>query len=163
MIPSPLHLETYFFTEIQVEACPEGCDSPGEGELASSVEVSRHEDDSGKWMVQLGIRQSEDEAKGCPEYTFKIQVVGLFKVDKEFPLEQAEHLVRANGPAVLYGAVREMVANLTSRGPFSTVELPTVTFIDEANPAAPKPISAAPRSPHASKKRASKTEAASRK
>jgi len=82
-------------------------------------------------MVQLGIRQTGDEEDGCPEYTFEIEVVGLFDVDSEYPADKAENLVRVNGPAVLFGAIREMVANLTARGPFPTVELPTVTFIDE--------------------------------
>jgi len=131
MIPSPLHLETYFFTEIHLAACPKGCETPGNGAFASNVEVARHEDDPSKWMVQLGIRKSEDDEAGCPEYTFEIQVVGLFVVDKEFPAERTENMVRANGPAVLFSAVREMVANLTARGPFAPVQLPTVTFVDE--------------------------------
>jgi preprotein translocase subunit SecB len=132
MIPSPLHLDSYFFTKILMEACPQGCDSEGDGTLGSYLEFSRHQDDTSKWMVQLGIRKMEDEDEGCPEYTFELEVVGLFEVDNEYPTEKVESMVRANAPAVLYGAIREMVANLTARGPFAAVELPTVSFIDEA-------------------------------
>ena len=98
MIPSPLHLESYFFTEIHLVACPAGCDTPGDGMFASHVEYARHEDDPSKWMVQLGIHKAEDDEGGCPEYTFEIQVVGLFHVDKEYPAEKAESMVQANGP-----------------------------------------------------------------
>lgn len=159
MIPSPLHLKTYFFTKIQLVACPKGCDTPGDGAFASQVEYARHEKDPSKWMVQLGVRKTEDDEEGCPEYTFEIQVVGLFAVDAEFPKEKAERMVRANGPAVLFGAVREMVANLTARGPFPPVTLPTVTFVDEAHSpsvGASKPESAGKRSKPKAKKRRTK-------
>jgi preprotein translocase subunit SecB len=154
MIPSPLHLETYFFTEIHLVACSADCETQGDGMFTSQVECARHGDDPSKWMVQLGVRKAEDDEEGCPEYTFEIQVVGLFDVDKEYPSQKAESMVKANGPAVLFGAVREMVANLTARGPFPPVELPTVTFVDECKSSekSAKPKSRRPRPRLASKK-----------
>ena len=141
MIPSPLRLKSHFFTTIHVDACPQGCETSGEGAFSSQVEFARHEGDPAKWMVQLAIRKDADDRERCPEYTFDIQVVGLFEVDTKYPPEKAEGLVRANGPAVLFGAIREMVANLTARGPFPAVELPTVTFVDDASAPSAKPKS----------------------
>ena len=45
--------------------------------------------------------------------------------------------MHASGTTVLCEAVREMVANLTARGPFARVTLPAVTFIDEIQPPSP--------------------------
>jgi len=132
MIPSPLHLDSYFFTKIALDICPEACDAPGEGRLEANCDCQNHESESAKWMVNLKIRQVPDDERGCPAYTFDMQVVGFFEVAAAYPAGKAEQMVRANGPAVLYGVVREMVTTLTARGPFPMVTLPSVTFVDEA-------------------------------
>jgi preprotein translocase subunit SecB len=41
-----------------------------------------------------------------------------------------ETLVEYNGPAVLYGSIRELVMQVTSRGPFPPIVLPTVSFVN---------------------------------
>jgi preprotein translocase subunit SecB len=133
MIPSPLALQTHFFTKVAVEACPEACDAADDGDLSTSVEFQQHEEDSQKWLVNLGVcREKSSEEEGCPEYTFNVQIFGVFGVDEDYPAEKADKLVRANAPAMLYGAVREMLLNVTGRGPFGPCTLPTVSFIDEA-------------------------------
>lgn len=131
MMPSPLRLEAHFFTHIHLEACEKGAKELAVGVFKSQLNCKQHQEDPEKWMVTLGLWQQEDKEKGCPQYTFHLEVVGLFAVDKKYPPEKAEVLVRANGAAILYGAIREMVANLSARGPFAQVNLPTVTFVDE--------------------------------
>lgn len=131
MMPSPLRLDAHFFTKIHLDACEKGAKEAVPGVLSAQVQCSQHKDERRKWMVTLGLRQQEDKEKGCPQYTFQFEVVGLFTVDEKYPVEKAEALVRANGAAILYGAVREMVASLSARGPFAQVNLPTVTFVDE--------------------------------
>lgn len=137
MIPSPLSLETYFFTHVEVDAQPVDADNLGEGGFSSHLECARHEDEPGKWLVELGLKLDEDEEDGCPPYTFRVETVGLFAVEPEYPEKKVEAMVRVNGAAVLYGFIRELVANLTARGPFPQVHLPTVTFIDEVETIAP--------------------------
>ena len=134
MIPSPLHLEKYFFTKIHVDACPNSCEKAGKGLFTAKVSCMKHKDAERKWMVQLELKQVQDKNDGCPEYSFHVEVVGFYEVSKNYPEEKAEALVRANGPALLYSAARELIATLTCRGPFAPVNLPTVTFIDEARP-----------------------------
>lgn len=50
---------------------------------------------------------------------FQGQVVthGDFVVDSAYPEDRAQKLAVVNGASILYGAAREMVANLTARGP----------------------------------------------
>ena len=156
MIPSPLRLEKHFFTRLHVDACPDGCATAGAGRVTSEVSCFREETDPPLWMVQLDLRREKDEEQGCPEYSFDVQVIGLFSVDPTFPEERIDRLVHANGAAVLYGAAREMIANLTSRGPFAQVNLDTVTFVDEVHELAPaataKPTRKVPRRKAAPKK-----------
>lgn len=146
MINSPLRLDTYFFTRIHVDACEKAAEKPAEGELSHKLDYLRHKEDPRKWMITLALRQAEDKGKCCPAYTFEIHAVGMFSVDKGYPDEKVESLVRVNGPALLYGAIRELVANLTARGPFAAVHLPTVSFIDEAKGAITTAKSSSPSS-----------------
>ena len=134
MIKSPLALEMYFFTNIQMKAQAGAEDGSSQGALRTYLHSSRHEDDPRRWHVSLGVEQAEDKDGGCPFYTFSFEVSGLFSVDKDYPAEKTEQLIRVNGAAVLYGAIREMAANLSARGPYPPVNLPTVTFVDEARP-----------------------------
>lgn len=134
MIPSPLLLESYFFAKVHVDACPNSCEKAGKGLFTAKVSCMKHKDAERKWMVQLELKQVQDKEAGCPEYSFHVEVVGFYEVSKNYPEVKAEALVRANGPALLYSAARELIATLTCRGPFASVNLPTVTFIDEAAP-----------------------------
>lgn len=144
MIPSPLHLESYFFTKIHLDACPNDCQKTGKGLFTTKVQCMKHKDFERKWMVQLELHQIQDKDNGCPEYTFRVELVGFYEVSKEYPAEKSEMMVRANGPALLYSAARELIAMLTGRGPFKPVNLPTVTFIDEAKP---QPVTTTVQSP----------------
>ena len=133
MIPSPLSLKTHFFSRIEVEAqpCLEG--EPGDGLVSSHLECARHEEEERCWMVQLGIKLEKEEELPAPHYTYHLEIIGVFSLAEEVELKDPDTFVKVNGAAVLYGAAREMIANLTARGPFDAVELPTVTFVDEVD------------------------------
>jgi hypothetical protein len=65
-----------------------------------------------------------------PFYTGEFVAVGFFRVRPDFPADQATKLVAVTGTSMLYGAVREMVANLTARGPAPMLNLVSVAFTD---------------------------------
>lgn len=130
MIPSPLQLEHYFFTQMHLDAHP-GADPDAEMHFDSSVQCGRHEDDPRRWMITLTVVIGGEEEDADPAYTGQFEIIGMFRVDDQFPEDKVANLAHANGAAVLYGSVRELVANLTARGPFPQVLLPTTTFIDE--------------------------------
>ncbi len=137
MHPSPLHLEHYFFTRISVEAAPH-TDKTSPGTLTGRVNCACHKEDPRRWMVTLTVQQKEDSEKKVPSYLVDIEICGFFNVDNSIADNRVEPIVKANGPAVLFGSVREIVALLTGRGPHPAVQLPSVTFIDEP-PTLPKP------------------------
>lgn len=66
-------------------------------------------------------------------YSFKVSLVGYFHVDAAMKEDaDANALVYANAPAILFSAAREMLALVTARGPYPAVILPTVSFHDDA-------------------------------
>ncbi len=131
MIASPLRLDEYFFTKVHLDACPDGCDKAVPQAPTSQCECLQHKEEPRKWMVSLELQQEKGEGKDCPAYAFHLSLVGLFEVAADYPDVKMDAMVRANAPAILYGAAREMLLNITSRGPFPPVRLPTVTFIDQ--------------------------------
>lgn len=63
-----------------------------------------------------------------PPYVGEVEAVGYFKVLDGWPEEKIISLVSINGPSVLYGAIREMILNLTGRFPHGAIQIPTVRF-----------------------------------
>ncbi len=125
---SPLQLERYYLTEAHFEsndALP--LTEMPELNLESVVGIARNHDDDRRFKVQLKVNiapVSPDVVHQKGSVTF----TGFFAVDPAYPLEKVQMLVDANAPAVLYGAAREMFCNLTARGPWATVTLPTKSF-----------------------------------
>lgn len=77
------------------------------------------------WHATLSVSfgtQGSDHSN----YQGQIDFEGIFDVHPEFPAEKTEEMVRMNGGAILYGAIREMVLNLSSRSKHGPFELPTI-------------------------------------
>ncbi len=138
MIPSPLQLEQYFFTRIELHAHPEAHPEQETG-FAVDVNCARHEEDPRRWMITLTVVLKGEEDDSPPAYTGDFEIVGMFRVTDEYPEDNAPKLAHINGAAILYGTVREMVTNMTARGPFPPILLPTATFIDECTNNLQKP------------------------
>lgn len=97
-------------------------------EYSSKIDVAAHAEDSTKFLVKLRVWLNPTESIK-PPYTFDITVTGFFKISAEIAEEKRRNIVSINGPAVLYGTIREMVAQMTSRGPLPQMILPTVNFM----------------------------------
>ncbi len=134
MKPSPLQLESHVFTRIHMDACedPECLEVEGARQFQVNTQCQQHNEEPSRWMVTIRVSVSQKDGEPCPPYIFDIEAVGFFQVAEEYPAEKKAPMVKANAPAVLFGAVREMIANITARGPYPRFDLPTVTFIDEA-------------------------------
>jgi len=63
----------------------------------------------------------------CP-YMLDIQAVGVFTISDSVEESKRNQLIFECGAALVYGAIREMVANITSRSVFGRLMLPTPTF-----------------------------------
>jgi preprotein translocase subunit SecB len=136
MKPSPLQLERHFFTKVHVDAHPDG-DANFKGELQTQVELAQAERDPKRYQLTLRLKIVPADDKK-PRYTAEIHVVGVVRVSPTWPEPEVQKLVQANGPALLYGAAREMLCNVTGRGPWPMVCLDAVTFVQPNAPASPR-------------------------
>lgn len=126
-VKPPLELQKYFFPYVLVTADAEYDPSAGEVQPHFNVRttVERNLEDNVYQVVLEIIAEPEDESAKIP-YAIHVVVVGLFTVDKSFP--EQEKLLRVTGASMLYSAAREFIITITSRGPWSQVIIPTVSF-----------------------------------
>jgi preprotein translocase subunit SecB len=126
MKPSSLKIDSYVFKKIYLEAFDAA--EPENWQVESTVEFSRRKDNAKHWLVELTVRLKGDKHKAA--YAGEFSVAGRFHVVDDLSEDASANLVKVNGPSILYSAVRELVLQLTSRGPYRSVLLPCVSFID---------------------------------
>jgi hypothetical protein len=87
------------------------------------------QNEDGSTWVGVGFATGNEADKGpiCP-YMLDIQAIGVFTIADSVEEGKREQLVFECGAALVYGAIREMVANITSRSAFGRLMLPTPTF-----------------------------------
>jgi preprotein translocase subunit SecB len=147
---APLQLEGYFLTDLNCQANSQfKADKETkfqEEDLEVGVAVQPIKVRPNRWQVSLNIKLQPAPDANSP-YTFCLNLVGVICwVGPELPEERVGALLRTNGPSMLYGVAREMARDLTARGPFPPLVLPSVSFIPDAPPAA------APKAPEATEK-----------
>lgn len=143
MALSPLLLEGYYVEEISVSVPPEKrrgltlalefgfhpkLPDPDDAKpipFDVQVNYSRNEQEPSHYGATLTLETHKHKLNN---YWLRLVLVGFFRVAEGFPVEHAETLVKVNGPSLLYSAARELLAMITSRGPYPAIVLPTVTF-----------------------------------
>jgi preprotein translocase subunit SecB len=125
---SPLQLESLAFTDVRITAqidAKEGGKSTTDVGFGGAPLDETHR----RWQVTIQVTLGQTgEVK--PFYLGAVHCVGIFFVVEEYPPEKIERLVMVNGTGMLYGAVREMISNITSRGPWPMVNLVSQSFIE---------------------------------
>lgn len=143
---SPLQLLEYTFNGVSVTPV-EGYVADPEfstgfvffpGKLAMSAEtglaVLGEEASYSDYGIKLTLRVAPKEDKQAP-YNVQISVRGVVRMHLTQQANQAEERrVRAlvNGVSLLYGVVRELVSNITSRSAHGGMLLPSLSFADLA-------------------------------
>ena len=124
---SPLQVIAQEFVEISVQA------TPGTGHGPGNIEVEREsapsEDDPNVWAVHLTVEISGVEDEPLPPYTGRLVLRGMYQVHESFS-DNPARLIRVTGASMLYGAARELFAQLTARGPNGLLTLPSVSFYE---------------------------------
>ena len=118
---SPIQTIRHFLRSVQFNTADEEREDAA-FKCHISLKHSRLEE---HWHVLLGV---EFEGKdGAPaSYGGKVEYEGLFEIRADFPEEKREDLVKMNGGAILYGAIREYILGMTSRTKHGPLELPTI-------------------------------------
>jgi preprotein translocase subunit SecB len=137
MKKSVLQLERYWLRSVSINENGDYKPDPAKQEIAleAKSQRGRSKENPEHWKVDLTVRSKPD--KLSQPYEFEIAITGLFKIPEEIGPDTDEKLIIVNGPALLFGAVREVIYSLTGRALFGPLILPAVTFIDEV-PEVPK-------------------------
>lgn len=128
----PLTINKYFFPYVEVAADPEFNPHEQEKQRASietkvSLETIKEKD---LYQVMLEITLFPEDEKRKVPYSIRLVAVGLFNVDPN--VKDPEKLLEINGASILYSSAREFLITITSRGPWSPIFLPTISFIPQS-------------------------------
>jgi len=135
---SPLGLDRYFFTKVVIEAQGDA-DPSAVNQLSAKVDARKAIPPTDPqllklfvphYRVTLTVRLLPDDTGKVPYYTGEIVIHGFFRISRTIPPEKRDKIAAVNGAGLLFGAVREMVANLTARGPNPMVTLISLNFSD---------------------------------
>ena len=100
-----------------------------DSDLIIESDCKSNQDDGRKWSITLKATHQPPAGANSP-YFFSLVLVGLFHVNKDYDEPKVERLAKTNGPSVLYGILREMIRDITSRGPYFPIMLPTASFYE---------------------------------
>ncbi|MCP5531972.1 MAG: protein-export chaperone SecB [Akkermansiaceae bacterium] len=135
--PSPLAIRAHEFLEIHLEATD--CDDPDAPlTLDFNRKWGQSENDPLDWMAELTVRFGGEGDDDKVPYRGVIRAAGYFRIAKAYPEQNRETLIKVTGASILYGACREMLANLTARSSHGMISLPSVSFIERKRPVAKK-------------------------
>lgn len=126
MSQSALQLERYFFSKISIEASKQIQNLSQIG-AETRVETARNHSDQNRYLLSLTVTLTPPQ-NAPASYRGEVQVLGFFLVQPDVPRDKQEKLVSVTGASILYGAAREMIANVTARGPWPAVTLPWLNF-----------------------------------
>lgn len=148
---SPLTIINHEFTVIELRA-EKSSDPTGELELSTDVRVGTNTDDKLLRHCELNVQfGSANEDEPAP-YGGRIAISGAFRISEAYAEHRRDQLIEVTATSILYGACREMLANLTARSSQGMLSLPSVSFFDPAKASAKK----AKKKTSASKKRPAK-------
>ena len=87
-------------------------------------------EDPRTFILSYGIKVGKDDSKDTPPYEIEVEACAYFRYvgGEEFSGADRFRAVRFSGYQILYGAIREMVSNLTARGVHGMWNLPARTF-----------------------------------
>lgn len=134
--PSPIAVVAQEFLEISLKAS-DGTQF-GSGNLEVQREASAIPEPPRRWMVTVRVDLEADEGVPPPPYVGHITMRGVYEVAEAYPANDAARLIRVTGASMLYGCIREMVANTTARSSNGMVTLPSVSFFEKPPAAAGK-------------------------
>jgi preprotein translocase subunit SecB len=126
--PSPLSIVAHEFREIQVKAAEE--DKPkGTLGLKFNRKWGVSDNDPLNWILELTVEFGGDQGEAKAPYAGLMRIEGIFNIHKDYPEDKRDSLIKVTGASILYGACREMLANLTARSSHGIISLPSVSFI----------------------------------
>ncbi len=133
MKPSPLTMLSLDFLRVHVQAIHEATQNAEQFDFDGAMlswSIQHGQEEDGSWWLAVGFAtdQQAQADKRCP-YDLDMRAMGIFSIAETIAPERREEIVYENGAALVYGAIREMVASITARCIGGKLMLPTPTFM----------------------------------
>lgn len=160
---APLQLSDYFLTDLTLQANPDYISTKPADDCVETLAVTPHYSQTKnngekgtEWLVSLEISQTIPDGGNLP-YSFSLRIQGTVLASPHLSGPKLQRAMHANGPAMLFGAAREIIRAATGRGPWNAVIIPATNFLADLPPLevpskAEETITAAPAKKAAAKK-----------
>ena len=96
--------------------------------LNTTRRFRQHDENPREYQLVLALELGSNTPDQESPYTARLTIEGEFEVAEAYPADTREELIRVTGASMLYGACREMLANLTARSTHGMSTLPSVSF-----------------------------------
>lgn len=122
--PHPIQLDKVYFTKCSVMSIPEymGSNEPIVSPPDNKLDVKKTGTSPNTYVASMQTKVNHGLDNDSP-YFIDIECIGFFLTDDTVDEAQAIRGVTITAHSVLFGAIRETVAWLTSRQPFGTLML----------------------------------------
>jgi len=128
-----LNIDEYFVEDIHIKANPAYKESDQEsegGQIQASIEVRRKGPEP-EFMISMTIEvNKQKQAFLASRYYVLLNIVGYFSFVPNVDKTTIEKMIGLNGPSVLYGLARGVVAQITGNCRYGKFILPTVNFVE---------------------------------
>jgi preprotein translocase subunit SecB len=128
-----LNIDEYFVEEVRVRTNPDYVE-PGQEQRAGQIKVALSMKKKGaepEFMIsmKLEVNKARRAFEASPYYVF-LDITGYFSFHQGTEQDTMDKMIGFNGPAVLYGVARGIVAQITANCRNGKFILPTVNFVE---------------------------------
>lgn len=117
MKPAKFALEHLFYPEISVKASEEH--DPESDDTLTEPSIKIFINKTGPGLFHLAVKLHLSAEVPSDKYAIDAYAVGVFRADEALPEDQQVRLIAQSGPNIVFGGLRDMIATITGRGPWS--------------------------------------------
>lgn len=131
---APLQLDDYWIDTLEIRAVQDiGGRAPAQNGVVPRLQFEIFRSPEGaSYLIEMSIVLGKARvARGLP-YHLRLKLSGVFSFTPDTPEPTQTRMIHINGPAILYGVARGIVAEATGAGRHGKYVLPSVNLLPMA-------------------------------
>jgi preprotein translocase subunit SecB len=101
-------------------------------DITTTATISPHKQNPQKYRLELEIQVKRTPTKEKEFFPYQVAIKGRAFFTVQCPRQKAEHILRLNGAAILYGLLRAQVAQITAQSVHGQFLMPCLNFVEIA-------------------------------